>query len=588
MGIRGLARWLLGGFGGRTPVRLTKIGGRKSILVSRLYIDIQQFIHKAIRAIEADILNYEGNPSNKPVLNDDNLIQRYIDDLIDLIKTLNPRDFIGIFFDGIPPISKVVEQRSRRYAMTLAPSSFNRAKITPGTGFMRLANERLLDRLQTEISWLPPEIYISSSAQPGEGEHKLANKFRQDEITTQGTKVIIADDTDVIIMSLLNNFKETYVYIDHQDQDRTGLLSISSLTEHIKEALGDNPTVIHDFCLMVILSGGNDFMPWIQALRDREETLTVMFDLYKTSLGGAPLMKNSGREIVWSTVRTLVNILATREEMLLKRMLDIIKRRNVPIPAIYTKSLNPKTGIFGLQYFKNAWNETIYSPQVSSLPQGVILQKPSIKEIESDHMNTGIEYLKGLSWTLNYMRTGDGPEWFYGSTYPPLLADIAAALSSANPFGGGDPTKELYTRPSWKPLDLSVYLLTVLPRSTSENLFGETFNEAFSLKSGINDLFPRKFIEFGPGEWMKVPIFRTIMPPLSLDRIAKFVDENIDKSEVESNLYSLAPSYRFSRSRGDWVKIASKRVIQQEEPEQDVKDKDTFVVLDTVIPAFDQ
>lgn len=526
---------------------------RRGFAVARMYVDMVQFIHKGKQAVEADALMTPG-----VIVDDDSIIERTVQILIEYIKELSPKNFLGIYFDGIPPLAKVIEQRARRYEMEKpAPGKFAGVKITVGTAFMRNVTERVLSGLAENASILPPEVEVSTPSEKGEGEHKLANRIRDKDATQPGAKVIVADDGDVMVMALLNNWKDCYVYLDRgPPRPSHGLLSIGGAAERIRQRLGDTPTAVFDFCLMVILTGGNDFMPTILSARDRREILTQLLDMYGKELKGQPLMTNQGKEIVWSSVRTLITQLAMNEQRNLRKYAAFAKSRlGGRMPLLFNKSIDVNTGEITLPQFRRAWNEELYTPKVpkESLPESIVIPQPSQREIDADHAFSATQYLEGLSWTLTYMRTGEGPDWYYSSPYPPLFGDISRLLS----IGTGDPVRYLKTLPPWEPQELAVYLLTILPRAVTEDLFGDTFVNAFSRSAGIGDLFPRKFRYFSPAEWSPDMKGKAILPPLDLDRISKVVAERIDVKDVNRNLQSLHPRVKFSFSKGLWISSSS-------------------------------
>jgi 5'-3' exonuclease len=575
MGIRGILGILLGGLGSGEVALINpkKMGFR----VSRMYIDAIQFIHKALALIKSEALQAGKEAVS---LSDDQVIDATSKLILDVIKEINPQDFLGIYFDGIPPIAKVVEQRARRYEMSLDPGTFNKAKITIGTAFLRLVTERVLKELAENEVWLPKHIEVSTQSEPGEGEHKLANRIRDHDNMKPGAKVIVSDDGDVLIMSLLNGFREAYIYVDHQSpRARHGLVSVASVAERVVTRLQNTPTAIQDFCAMVILSGGNDFMPLIQSARDRRNIMQDLLDMYPTVLRRQPLMTNQGREIVWSSVRSLIMQLAANEERNLKRLADFTKKQlNGKMPSLYSRSLDPNTGEFKLLFFRKAWDDEIYGAK-APLPEGLDLPRPSQKEIDADHANCAVQYLQGLEWTLGYMRTGDGPTWYYQPGYPPLFGDISRIMAEIK-----DPTHSLRSLPRWEPLSLAEYLLVVLPKSTTRDLFGESFANAFALSVGLGDLFPLKFEHFNPAEWDETMKGRAILPPLGLDRIHAAVEEKLDIDVIERNVNSLKPRVAYSRSKAKWVQTLP------DTPERSTRDRTPasatggYKVLDVVIP----
>ncbi len=582
MGIRTLLNILLDGLGTAT-LRLIP-PARRPFVVSRMYIDMQQYIYKAISSLEADALQ-----ADVPVMiDDDKLIARTVTLVLDVVKEISPRMFLGIYFDGIPPLAKVVEQRARRYEMEKPTAGkFDRVKITVGTAFMRSMVEGLLAGLRDNIGMLPQEIEVSTSAERGEGEHKLANRIRDRDASQPGVKVIVGDDGDIMVMALLNSWKDCYILTERKEQNLRGLLSIGGVAERVRQRLGDTPTAVYDFCLMVILTGGNDFMPTILSARIRRKALTEMMDMYDSVLKGQPLMTNQGREIVWSSVRAIINEFATNEERNLREVaMEAKKRRQDRMPSLFTRSMDPKTGEIKLPFFRKAWDDDLYEPGVprEQLPESIVIPRPTQREIDADHAYSATQYLQGLSWTLGYMRTGDGPDWYYGSPYPPLFGDMARVM-----VAGADPVRPLRTMPPWEPQQLAVYLLTVLPRQAAEDLFGESFVNAFSFGAGIGDLFPKRFAHFAPAEWDKTMKGRAILPPLGLDRISKVVAERLDSDVIERNLRALEPRVRFSHTQGSWVPVRGATGLGEPAEQRRTRcpaGAADYEILDVIIPSM--
>ena len=74
------------------------------------------------------------------------IIQKVIDKLELIIKTISPSKNIIIAFDGVPPIAKLNQQKNRRYKTSYQANLFNKntpwdtSAITPGTRFMEKLN----------------------------------------------------------------------------------------------------------------------------------------------------------------------------------------------------------------------------------------------------------------------------------------------------------------------------------------------------------------------------------------------------------------------------------------------------------------
>jgi len=128
--------------------------------------------------IDANPLIY--NSVKKSLTTHETIIENVIEQLNELIATFSPKKKIFIAFDGVAPVSKLEQQRGRRYKRRYelpeptkesAPATepaFNSIEITPGTAFMKCLNEEI-SRYFTDH---PAVIYTGSNV-CGEGEHKI-------------------------------------------------------------------------------------------------------------------------------------------------------------------------------------------------------------------------------------------------------------------------------------------------------------------------------------------------------------------------------------------------------------------------------
>ena len=111
--------------------------------INNFYIDSNSIIYDMIRTNEYDENKYES------LLNYQNFILDLIcKELDDLIKKIKPTKNVYIAFDGIAPVAKLEQQRTRRFkslytdmiTKQINPNhkkSFDTTMITPGTPFMK-------------------------------------------------------------------------------------------------------------------------------------------------------------------------------------------------------------------------------------------------------------------------------------------------------------------------------------------------------------------------------------------------------------------------------------------------------------------
>jgi len=135
------------------------------------------------------------------------LIESVVKYCIKVVKQVAPTNGVFICIDGVVPMAKMRQQRLRRFksiAMKhITPSSekqWDTNAITPGTDFMKSLRMRLEKMItkHTNINWT-----LSSSDEPGEGEHKIIEKWRNNSDYCDNF-AIYGLDADLIVLSILN------------------------------------------------------------------------------------------------------------------------------------------------------------------------------------------------------------------------------------------------------------------------------------------------------------------------------------------------------------------------------------------------
>ena len=119
-------------------------------------------------------------------------VLEYIDLIFDFV---NPKELFYISIDGIPPRSKMVQQRNRRFMKNwrneklLIPlrkknlineinaiqSEWDSSAISPGTKFMNQLSQAINNKLKKESKYKYIKSILSDSHEEGEGEYKIYN-----------------------------------------------------------------------------------------------------------------------------------------------------------------------------------------------------------------------------------------------------------------------------------------------------------------------------------------------------------------------------------------------------------------------------
>jgi 5'-3' exonuclease len=457
------------------------------IKVDNLYLDCNSIIYDAVYKMEATVITE--NVSNL-------IISRVIQIIKDYIILLNPTNCVFIAFDGVAPVAKLEQQRSRRYKSlyqnSLSRSIFknieadpwNTTAITPGTVFMKTLDEKINQAFKkSDFNF---NIIVSCSNNCGEGEHKIFQHIRDNPIehSSQNT-VIYGLDADLIMLSInhlpiapnIYLFRETPEFIksinSELEPNESYVLDIPELANTITIDMNNGFELsneqqknrIYDYIFLCFFLG-NDFMPHFPAVNIRTGGVDKMLQAYKATIGNTNENLTDGKNINWKNVRKLVQFLADNELEFIKKEHKIRDRREkiklpnvtpeekmnnfVNIPAFertVEKYINP---------FKENWQHRYYK---------------SLFDIEIDDIRRKqicINYLEGLEWTMKYYTTGCPDwRWCYQYNYPPLLCDLIHYIPYFD--------TEFVKQKECSPVSDIVQLCYVLPRQSlqflPENLY---------------------------------------------------------------------------------------------------------------------
>lgn len=323
--------------------------------VNNLYMDCNSLIYDAVK-------NNPTYDKGKSAEYEKELIRMVCSKIDYYVSVLNPQTRVFIAFDGVAPVAKLSQQRDRRYKSWYTAQiqrdiegagykeAWNTSAITPGTNFMRRLNEEVVEYFDKKMhnnsnkGGSTLEYIISSSSEPGEGEHKIFDYMRtypeyhnsRDTVT-----LVYGLDADLIMLTLnhlhitknLYLFRETPEFIKSVDSTLDAntdyLLDIPELATSIVKYIhnvGDTPDTnpkdttdtnrITDYILMCFLLG-NDFMPHFPALNIRTVGIDILLNVYRETLGKTNKYLTEGNKIVWKNVHEFIEHIAKQEDTLL-------------------------------------------------------------------------------------------------------------------------------------------------------------------------------------------------------------------------------------------------------------------------------
>ena len=405
-----------------------------------LLMDCNSIIYDVYNSIEKNHVNHPIDVSKIEEL----ILYEVVEKIKSYIHYISPKYSVFIAFDGVAPFAKMDQQRKRRYKSEFMQSIENKHKlwnttnITPGTLFMKKFSKHIYDTFRNkENEYGLKKINISCSDEYGEGEHKLFDYIRQNNLKNDNI-ALYGLDSDLIMLSIFHvehtknivifrEAPEFKLFSKKKEPNEKLFMNIEKLYVAIKgEMINQN---VKDYMFMCILLG-NDFMPHLIALNIRTNGLHILMETYRNHIGKYKdrMFLNEKNEIQWKWVELFFNELAKREhEYILheysireKMERDIwtnkeqtIENFMLNLPILYRqeeKYICPTEKGWETRYYR----ELLYVERSD---------EESIKKICK-------EYKLGIDWVVKYysgIRKDEG--WKYSKDYGPLIKDVVKEMS---------------------------------------------------------------------------------------------------------------------------------------------------------------
>ena len=467
----------------------------KNVLkVDNLYLDCNSIIYDAYNKMEFTTLTESVAVS---------IIRRVILKIEEYISLIEPSKTVIIAFDGVAPVAKLEQQRSRRYKSQYqneisrrifkkeTNDPWNTTAITPGTKFMEELNLIINNHFtESSLKKMSPSILISGSNKIGEGEHKIFEYIRlQKEKHVKETTVIYGLDADLIMLSInhlplcpnIYLFRETPHFIQSIDSslepEANYFLDIPELTGAIIKYMNNDREIrvetqkykVYDYIFLCFFLG-NDFLPHFPAINIRTGGVDKMLNAYKATIGDTEENLTNGTKIYWKNVRKVVqHLVQLEEEYIIKEHKQRNNKERLLIPnttpeekfkrfeatPMYEREMEKY-----INPFKPYWQSRYYH---------------GLFDIRSDKngeqvRDISINYLQGLEWTMKYYTSGCPDwRWRYKYNYPPLLEDLIKFIPIFD-------TEFVPQKPT-NPVSDIVQLCYVLPRSNLNLLPNKLYNE---------------------------------------------------------------------------------------------------------------
>lgn len=262
------------------------------------------------RCLRPDIFAIDFNCFIHQYMKDEAPIESIVNALRELFQVCSATNYTYIAMDGMVPYAKMVQQRYRRFRIPEKEPVFDRHQISPETPYMK--------ELYSAVTQAFPDAVISSTAEPGEGEHKMLNWLKKMPAIERRSIVVYGLDADLILLTLSQKrlsapgsfhlLRETPSFgkavpetgracgeASHQ-RNLFSILSVWKLSETLEMP-------IDEYIRLCVLCFGNDFMPSLGMFSLREGGHERAMRIYKqnkcsldTVEGRATFLKHAGKE----------------------------------------------------------------------------------------------------------------------------------------------------------------------------------------------------------------------------------------------------------------------------------------------------
>lgn len=442
---------------GQNRVTINKLTRR----TNALFFDLASLLHSIAQRVYA-----YGDHATKSEreeaqqLSADKLREKYYTELFaelrSIITAANPR-LVGIFFDGVPVMAKIEQQRMRRFWATqeriiaatgekATVSLFDSNNITVGTAFLKEVGEAVEKWIKDNREELPEIVVYSSPYSPGEGEHKIMDFIRQqikigdgalvaDEL---GDTVIYGLDTDWLMLTLLLPLENVYLwrsfgpgfppYFDVNAARQLIAARMLGAAPAASEPITTKKQqqLLRDFVVFTFLLG-NDFLPRNPTLENFDYSLERLVKIYAEFQAETPKARplTSSKRIIWSHTLQYIKRVAAVVPEFLTNILEVsasqkdTNKENVALKA----SIKRKGDDLILNY--PLYATTYYEHRLEMEREfGGLSDDVNLKSFRKAVTKS---YLTTLSFSYDYYRKGSegvNKKYYYPFHYCPLLSDL--------------------------------------------------------------------------------------------------------------------------------------------------------------------
>lgn len=438
------------------------------VTLHNLFLDFNCCIHGCSNELKGSDIIFNSNDEFEKALIE--RVLKYIDEIFDFVK---PKELFYISIDGIPPRSKMVQQRNRRFMsswkrdrlvevlekeknprmhsdLNKIKNEWNSDSISPGTDFMNNLSKAIKKKVTTEQKYKFIKTILSDSQESGEGEYKIFKYMYDNKLDNHNhnniniNNVIYGLDADLIMLSLLTN---TNIYLLREpmflnlvDNSPFLFVSIEKFKENIKLFYNDYFPIDKEYLIknyvFVCFLLGNDFIPHISYLNFKSDGLENLLIFYKkvsdeineNILYVTKNKKSIKYEINYDFLSKLFNHLSQIED---KELFECSEK-------YYNKKPYSQKCESQIEYYQNLLE---LFPLHNKPPNLIKLGTEGWRSRYYYHLfhtidgkdikNINHNYLESLEFTLDYYyHQKYHHTWYYRYNHSPTLLDLSNYLAS--------------------------------------------------------------------------------------------------------------------------------------------------------------
>lgn len=354
--------------------------------------------------------------------------EKYVDFIVDQFDTVGEL-FISI--DGVPPKTKIIQQRRRRYLSCFMREAlgdegqWDTNAISPGTRFMARLNDRLAKYSHEKVN----TVKFSGSEDPGEGETKIFDYLTNND--THPHVIVYGLDADLIMLSLLLkscsvrlmreskfyhlNVQEPFVYLDIDMLSRDIHTYMRGV---LNEAHSLTKNHIETYVVLSMMVG-NDFLPPLSYLKIRSHSIEHLLRTFATVLK----FHNQPTELVyeqagawkinWNVLLPVITSLSASEETEYRKMHNEYVTRSRTFDSkeeeLNHYGITHKPKVDHINPNEDGWRNRYYK---------TLFPRVKIERVCEN-------YVEGLMWNVDYyLNKNASTTWFYKYDYAPTLFDL--------------------------------------------------------------------------------------------------------------------------------------------------------------------